>query len=153
VITDSYDALKIGTTTRSEQRTVTSDYVRDFAELTWDRHPLHLDPEYAASSRFQGQIAHGALMISTLLGLVKLDPRYLQCFVGLTDVVFSAPTYFGDSVYAESEIITVRPRSDGKTGVVTCRGTMVNQDGVTVLTGLFSFLVSGRLAHDGSVQS
>ena len=153
MITDSFDNLTIGTTTRSSTRTVTDDYVRQFADLTWDRHPLHLDPEYAAGSRFGGQIAHGALMISTLLGLVTLDPRFLQCFVGLTDVKFRAPTYFGDSVYAESEVTAISPRSDGETAVVTCRGSLVNQSGTTVLTGLFSFLVGGPIENDGQAQS
>jgi 3-hydroxybutyryl-CoA dehydratase len=153
LITDSFDNLSIGTTTRSSARTVTEDYVRQFADLTWDRHPLHLDPDYAANTRFGGQIAHGALMISTLLGLVKLDPRYLQCFVGLTDVAFRAPTYFGDSVFAESEVTAVNPRSDGETAIVTCRGSLVNQRGTTVLTGMFSFLVSGQTGHSDKVQS
>ncbi|MBY4130203.1 MaoC family dehydratase N-terminal domain-containing protein [Rhodococcus fascians] len=153
MITDSYDNLSIGTTSRSAARTVTDDYVRQFADLTWDRHPLHLDPDYAAKSRFGGQIAHGALMISTLLGLVTLDPRYLQCFVGLTDVSFRAPTYFGDSVYAESEVTAIRPRSDGETAVVTCNGSLINQSGTTVLTGVFSFLVGGSTGNIGEAQS
>ncbi|MCD2135926.1 MaoC family dehydratase N-terminal domain-containing protein [Rhodococcus qingshengii] len=143
MISNSFDKIVVGATETSIERVITEEYVRDFAELTWDRHPLHLDPEYAAQSRFGGQIAHGALMISTLLGLVDLDPRFLQCFYELDQVKFHAPTYFGDTVHAVSEVLEVRPRSNRATGVVICLGSLINQNGTTVLSGHFSFLVGG----------
>ncbi|WP_124396421.1 MaoC/PaaZ C-terminal domain-containing protein [Rhodococcus wratislaviensis] len=144
MISKSFEKIKVGDVDTTEPRTVTEKSVREFAELTWDRHPLHLDPAYAAQTRFGGQIAHGALMLSLLLGLVKLDPRYVQCFYGLDDLKFRVPTYFGDIVRASSEVTEVRPRPDGQTAVVTCRGELKNQDDTTVLTGLFSFLVGGE---------
>lgn len=144
MITTNFEATLVGTRTTSASRTVHEDDVRAFADLTWDRHLLHLDPAYAARTRFGGQIAHGALMLSTLLGLVDLDPRYLQCFYGINQLEFRAPTYFGDTVHVESEVTAVQPRPDGDSGIVTCRGTLINQDDKTVLTGSFSFLVASR---------
>lgn len=144
MISTAFEDIRVGATTTTEPRTVTEDYVRDFADLTGDRHPLHLDPDYAAHTRFGRRIAHGALMISTLLGLVELHPAYLQCFYGLDEVRFHAPTFFGDTVHAVSEVVEVRPRPDGETAVVTCRGSLINDAGVLVLSGLFSLLVAGR---------
>lgn len=144
MISTVFEDIRVGTTTTSGPRTVTEDYVRDFADLTGDRHPLHLDSEYAERTRFGRRIAHGALMISTLLGLVELHPAYLQCFYGLDEVRFHAPTFFGDTVHAVSEVVEVRPRSDGQSAVVTCRGSLINDAGVLVLSGLFSMLVAGR---------
>lgn len=155
MITVNYEDTLIGTRTSSASRTIDEDYVRTFADLTWDRHLLHLDPAYAARTRFGGQIAHGALLLSTLLGLVDLDPRYLQCFYGIDQLQFRAPAYFGDTVHVESEVIAVRPRAGGDNGVVTCRGTLLNQDHKTVLVGGFSFLVASRataLTLDGRPQ-
>ncbi|WP_241962381.1 MaoC family dehydratase [Rhodococcus opacus] len=74
MISTHFENIRVGDTTTTESRTITEEYVRDFAELTWDRHPLHLNPEYAQQTRFGRQIAHGALMLSTLLGLVELHP-------------------------------------------------------------------------------
>lgn len=88
MITKSFEEISVGDIAVTDPRVVTEDYVRNFADLTWDRHPLHLDPDYAQQTRFGRQIAHGALMLSTLLGLVELDPRYLQCFYGLDQVRF-----------------------------------------------------------------
>ncbi|XGU18336.1 MaoC family dehydratase [Rhodococcus sp. 3Y1] len=74
MITKSFEEISVGDIAVTDPRVVTEDYVRSFADLTWDRHPLHLDPDYAQQTRFGRQIAHGALMLSTLLGLVELDP-------------------------------------------------------------------------------
>ena len=155
MISKNFEGIHVGDVAATESRVVTEEYVRDFADLTQDRHPLHLDPEYARQTRFGGQIAHGALMLSTLLGLVELDPRFLQCFYGLDQVKFHAPTYLGDSVHAVSEVVAVRPRSDNETAVVTSKGSQINQDGVLVLTGQFSFLVAGEkqaLVVEATVQ-
>lgn len=70
-----------------------------------------------------------------------VGPRYLQCFYGLDQVRFHRPTYLGDSVHAVSEVLSVRPRSDGETAIVTSKGSLVNQDGDLVFSGEFSFLV------------
>ena len=143
MISTAYENIQNGDTTVSEWRTITEKYVQDFADLTWDRHPLHMNPEYAERTRFGRQIAHGALMLSTLLGLVELHPSYLQCFYGLDRVRFLAPTYFGDRVRAVTEVVEVCPRPDGRAAVVTCKGSLINQDEVTVFTGRFSLLVAG----------
>ncbi|TWH41888.1 acyl dehydratase [Rhodococcus rhodochrous J38] len=144
MISQAFEDIRLGDISTTAWRTITEDYVRDFADLTWDRHPLHLNPSYAQQTRFGGQIAHGALMLSTLLGLVDLHPGYLQCFYGLDQVRFHAPTYFGDRVHAVSEVVDIRPRSDAGTAVVTCKGSLINQDDTLVFSGLFSFLVAGH---------
>lgn len=144
MISGPFEDINIGDKETTEARTVSEVYVNDFARLTLDIHPLHIDPEYAEKTRFGRRIAHGALMISTLLGLVELDPRYMQCFYKLDEVRFLAPTYLGDTVYASSEIVGVETRIGGETALVSCRGSLVNQSGTEVLSGLFTFLVAGR---------
>ncbi|NMO04682.1 acyl dehydratase [Gordonia sp. TBRC 11910] len=148
MISKPYEAIAVGDTATTDWHIVTEEYVRDFAELTGDKHPLHLDADYAATNRFGQRIAHGALMLSTLLGLVELDPRYFQAFYGLDNVRFLAPTFFGDRVQSHSEVLGLRDRSDGATAVVTCRAWLVNQDGTKVFQGDFQFLVGRHLGRD-----
>jgi acyl dehydratase len=68
----------------------------------------------------------------------------LQCFYGLDEVRFHAPTFFGDAVHAASEVVAIRPRPHSEAAVVTCGGSLINQDGTLVVSGLFSFLVAGK---------
>ena len=56
-------------------RTFTEADVVEYAELSGDLNPIHLDDEYAAKSRFGRRIVHGFLtagMISALLGNLAL---------------------------------------------------------------------------------
>ena len=144
MISKPFEEIEVGDIDTTGSRTITEEYVRSFAELTGDRHPLHLNPRYAQETQFGKQIAHGALMISTLLGLVELHPSYLLCFYSLDKLRFKAPSYFGDSVYAVSETSAVIPRNDGNSAIVTSAAKLINQDGVVVLSGEFSLLVAGR---------
>lgn len=50
---------------------VTDQMVRQFAEVSGDKNPIHLDDEYAKTTRFKQRIAHGmisAALISRALG-------------------------------------------------------------------------------------
>lgn len=62
----TYDSIQVGDTF-SWNREISAADVRTFADLTGDDNPLHLDEEYAASTRFGKTVVHGAL----LLGLVS----------------------------------------------------------------------------------
>ena len=55
----------------SIQNTVKEQDVVDFARVSGDHNPLHMDDEYAKTTQFKGRIAHGALTasyISAILG-------------------------------------------------------------------------------------
>jgi len=144
MISKPFEDISVGDTETTSSKIITEEYVRAFADLTGDRNPLHMIPEYAQQTRFGKQIAHGALIISTLLGLVELHPSYVQCFYGLNNVEFKAPTYFGDSIHVDSEITSVNPGKSGLSAVVGSHARVINQDGTVMLCGDFSMLVAGK---------
>ena len=112
-------------------RTFTEDDVVDYAEVSGDLNPIHLDDEYAATSRFGRRIVHGFLtagMISALLGTEL--PGIGSIYAGQT-FKFLAPVYIGDTVTASVEVIEIR--EDKR--LVTLRTDCVNADGKLVLTG------------------
>jgi 3-hydroxybutyryl-CoA dehydratase len=45
-------------------RKITQDTIDRYAEASGDHNPLHVDPEYAASTQFGGPIAHGMLLLA-----------------------------------------------------------------------------------------
>ena len=62
--------LKVGDSAQL-QRKFTDDDVRQYAELSTDRNPIHLDEAYAANTKFKSRIVHGMLvgsLFSALLG-------------------------------------------------------------------------------------
>jgi 3-hydroxybutyryl-CoA dehydratase len=118
--------------TRAERiRTITEVDIVDFAQVSGDDNPLHLDPHYAAQTPFGGRIAHGFLtasIISAILGTELPGPGSI--YLGQT-LKFLAPVRVDDTVTVSVEVIAIREEKR----IVTLRTDCINQDGTLVLTG------------------
>ena len=85
-------------------RTVRPADLADFAEVSGDRNPLHMDEAYAESSPFRGRVAHGMLLgawISALLGEKLPGPGAIYVSQSLT---FKRPVRIGDEVLTRAEV-------------------------------------------------
>ncbi len=123
--------VKVGDRAEFEKKVTAEDITR-FAEVTGDRNPLHLDPEYAAKTRFGRCVAHGMLsagFISAALG-ARLAPNC--CVIYLSQSLrFLRPVNIGDTVRAVVEVKGVDPQKR----IVTVKTDCLNQDGEPVVTG------------------
>jgi 3-hydroxybutyryl-CoA dehydratase len=113
-------------------RTIGEADIVAFAELTGDMHPQHTDPDWAAGSRFGERIAHGMLVVSCAIGLVRFDPERVVALRRVGDAVFKLPVRIGDSVHVEGEVVRTRELDD-EIELVEQRWKVVNQDGRMVL--------------------
>jgi len=113
-----FEALKVGLVFVTGEHVVTADEVLEFAELTGDHHPQHVDPAWAATSAFGEQIAHGMLVVSLAAGLVPFDPSRVVALRALKDVTFKRPAAFGDGLHVEGRIEALRPVGEDA-GLVT----------------------------------
>lgn len=123
-----FEALEEGLAFVTPERVVTEADVMAFAELTDDHHPQHVDAEWAASSTFGEQIAHGMLLVSFAAGLVPFDPSRVVALRGLGDVTFKRAVRFGDAIRVEGRIEKLRSVSDDA-GLVTLSWRIVDTDG------------------------
>ena len=126
-----FTALAVGQAFATEPRVVTEDDVLDFARLTGDHHPQHVDPAWAAQSAFGEQIAHGLLVLSAAAGLVPFDPARVVALRKVTDVVFKRPVRLGDTIRVEGAVESLKA-VDEQTGLVTCRWSVLGDDGRAV---------------------
>jgi len=142
----TFDALHPGQSWTSSPRVVTEDDVMEFARLTGDFDPLHVDEDFASQSPFGKPIAHGLLGLSLVAGLGSDNPRAATvAFVAIREWRFLKPIYFGDTVCAVTEVTD--KRSNGRRhGLVTWKRRLVNQHGVTVQEGVFETLVRTKAA-------
>ena len=109
----------VGTTLGpSSWRTITQADVQQFADLTGDHNPIHIDPAAAASSPFGTTIAHGYLTLSLV---VPLMAEYFEVTdvgtavnYGLDKLRFPAPVPVGSRIRTSSVISNV---TDIKGGV------------------------------------
>jgi acyl dehydratase len=124
----SFHELAVGDRFATAARVVREADILDFAALTGDSHPQHVDPEWAAGSRFGEQIAHGLLVVSFAVGLLPLDPERVVALRRVGDAVFKQPVKIGDRLHVEGEI-TRTQELDAEHGLVEARLRIVNQHG------------------------
>jgi acyl dehydratase len=111
--------------------TLTAEHVRLYSQITGDYNPLHVDPDFAAATRFGKLIVQGGLTSGLLNAVVAMDlPGPGTVFLE-THWRFVNPVFIGDTITAEIEILEVH-----KTKPVSRLGMkIVRADGVVVLEG------------------
>ena len=76
------------------------------AQITGDRNPLHFDPDFAKRTRFGRLVAQGSIAAGMLNALVAMDlPGAGTVF--MRSLRYLAPTYLGDTLTAEVEVLSL----------------------------------------------
>lgn len=141
------DDVEIGQQWESLGRTVTEADIVNFAGLSGDFNPIHIDREFARSTPFRRPIAHGLLVFSVASGLgLYSPPMRTLAFLGIKEWQFKEPIFVGDTVRVRGTVLEKEMRARGRRGVITWGRQIVNQDGKVVQEGVTQTLVEGR-AH------
>ncbi len=124
------DKLKVGDRA-TLAKSFSTEEVNEFARLSLDNNPIHLDEEFAATSMFGQRIVHGMLAASLFSGLLgqKL-PGIGSIYLG-QKLSFKAPVMIDEEITASVEIIDVRPDKP----IITLKTVCVNRAGKTVIDG------------------
>jgi 3-hydroxybutyryl-CoA dehydratase len=105
----TFAELAVGMTV-SIQNTVSEQDVIDFARVSGDYNPLHMDEEYAKTTLFGGRIAHGALSASYISAVLGNDlPGPGAVFLEL-NLKFVRPVRIGDTVSSTAEVVEMVER-------------------------------------------
>src|SRR4051794_6074204 len=83
-----FEEFEIGQKWITRGRTVTEADIVNFAGVSSDFFPLHMDQDYASKTRFGQRIAHGYLVLSMASGMVPADPEKVEGLYGLDRVRF-----------------------------------------------------------------
>jgi 3-hydroxybutyryl-CoA dehydratase len=134
-----YDELKVGDKRDFSGITVTETHVVNFAGVTGDHFGLHMDAEYAKTTPFKNRVAHGLLVLSCGAGLIPMLPGRVLAFLGMDEVRFIAPVFFGDTVHPVMEVLSKKDKSPG--GVVTIQELILNQLDEVVISAKISVWV------------
>lgn len=112
------------------RRTVTETDNLLMSALTHNPQPLHLDAEAAAQSEFGRILVNGTFTFGLMIGLSVGDTTQgtLVANLGYDRVVMPKPVFVGDTLRAESDIVSLREsRSRPTAGIVTFRHRLLNQ--------------------------
>ena len=92
-LTDLYEGQSFELNTE-----ITETTINEFAHLSGDISPIHMDKEFAVRKGFRGRLAHGALLVSLFSRLIGVYLPGQNSVLHSIQISFLSPTYAGTSV-------------------------------------------------------
>lgn len=125
-----FETIIVGQTA-SWTKTITETDVLQYAEITGDANPVHVDAAAAARGPYGERIVHGMLsagLISAAMANGVPGPGAVYLSQSLQ---FKLPVRLGETITAEVEVLEVKPRTRRVRLATRCR----NASGALVLDG------------------
>jgi 3-hydroxybutyryl-CoA dehydratase len=146
-----FDDVEIGQEWKSLGRTITEADIVNFAGLSGDFNPIHIDHHFARTTPFRRPIAHGLLVFSIGSGLgLHAPPMRTLAILSIRDWHFRDPVFPGDTIHVVSKVLDKQVRGRGRRGEITWQRQFFNQDGKLIMEGVTQTLVEGRAAQRGA---
>jgi itaconyl-CoA hydratase len=125
----TYGELEVGAVYRSRfGRTVLEADNVWFTLLTLNTNPIHFDAQYAAQTEWERPLVDSTFTLALVTGLSVVDVSERAVNLGWREVTLRAPVFAGDTIRAETEIVSKRESASRPgQGVVTVRTRGLNQ--------------------------
>jgi acyl dehydratase len=143
--------FEVGATYRSHRgRTITETDNIWFTLLTMNTNQTHFNRAFAARTEFGQPLVVSSLTLAIVLGLSVADTsENAVANLGWDEIKLPNPVYPGDTLWAESEVLTVREsKSRPACGIVGVRTRGLNQRALVVIEFTRSFMVFKRTAAE-----
>lgn len=127
--------LQVGDIYRSGVgRTVTETDNIWFTLLTNNDNEIHFNDEYAKNTQWGKPLVNSAFTLALVTGLSVSDVSKNGVNLAWEKVVMPAPVFAGDTIWAETEVLSVRDsKSDPRRGIIHIKTKGIKQDGTTVI--------------------
>ena len=121
-----------------------------FTLLTMNTNQMHFNAPYAARTEFGRPLVVSTLTLAIVVGLSVADTsENAAANLGWDNIKLPKPVYAGDTIWAESEVLSVREsKSRPSCGIVGIRTRGINQRGEVVIEFTRSFLCFKRDAPE-----
>ena len=132
-----FQDLEVGMTFQHKQgRTVSETDNLLFCGMTMNSQPLHVNEDFASKTEFGTRIMNGIFTMGLVIGLTvnDLTDGTLVANLSYEHVVHPRPTFHGDTIYAETEVLEKREsKSKPDRGIVRFKHWGKNQRGEVVV--------------------
>ena len=117
--------------------TITESMIQEFAKLSGDYNPHHIDEEYAKKTKYEKRICHGMLLASLFS---KLTAMYLpgqgSLYISQT-LNFVSPAFIDDVVTVSGEITKI----SSSTGIIRVKTEIINMNNNLLVSGEAKVLI------------
>ena len=145
-----WEEWEIGAEFISSARTIAETDIINFAGISGDYNPLHMDEEFCRKTQFGTRIAHGPLIYSIATGLIfqlHLYDDTLIAFLGFDTLSFTKPVKIGDTIRARVEVLEKKATSKPDRGVMKRLLQVSNQNDEIVQEGVQVFLLKTKVGQ------
>jgi 3-hydroxybutyryl-CoA dehydratase len=125
-----FDSIKIGLAAEIRW-SVSAKEIDDFAALSGDYNPLHIDEVYARNCGFPDRVAHGFLLGSKVSAFVGMTIPGRDCFLLEAQLAWPRPIYSGDEIVIRGEVVELS--TEQRIVKIKIRATRKKEDNVTVV--------------------
>jgi itaconyl-CoA hydratase len=132
-----YEDFEVGDTFEHRPgRTITNTDNIWMTLLTMNVQPVHFDAVYAAQTEWKKMLVDSTFTLALLTGMsVRTVSAKVVANLGWDKVKVTHPVFAGDTLYAESTVLSKRESKSRPTqGIVTVLTRGVNQEGVEVMS-------------------
>ena len=116
---------------------ITESLVNEFAKISGDYNPLHMDEQYAESTKFGKRVCHGMLLGSFFSKMVGMYLPGKNALYFSQAMDFRLPCFINDEVTIEGEILDKSLASR----MLTIKTAIYNQDGKCIMDGVAKVIV------------
>ena len=132
----SFDEIKIGLEHHFEI-SIDEKLERDFAKISGDFNPLHMDEQYAKKTKFGKRVCHGMLLASFFSKVVGMYLPGKNALYFSQSLNFVGPCFIGDIVIVKGKVID----KSKSTKMIKIETTIKNNLGKLLVDGIAQVLV------------
>lgn len=139
-----YEDFELNKMYKSVARTITETDVVNFAGLSGDFNPLHMDEEYATNvSMFKKRVAHGMLGPVIMTGMSNQMGIFEGTTIAFLDlsIRYAAPLEIGSTVHLEMTPIEARKTSKPGRGIIKYQANLVDQNGKVITECVWNIMM------------
>ena len=132
----TFDQITIGLT-KEFHVVITQSLVDDFAKISGDFSPLHMNEEYAKSTKFQNKVVHGMLLASFLSRMIGMYLPGKHALYTSQSLEFHNPCFVGDEIIVSSIVVD----KSESTKIIKIESKITNIKNKILLSGIGKIIV------------
>ena len=132
----TFDEITIGLT-KEFHVIITKSLVYDFAKISGDSSPIHMNEEYAKSTKFQNKIVHGMLLASFLSRMIGMYLPGKHALYASQSLEFHNPCFVGDEITISSIVVD----KNESTKIIKIESKITNIKNKILLSGIGKIIV------------
>jgi acyl dehydratase len=136
-----FDEITLGTKTKFTVQ-INESTINEFARISGDYNPLHMDEQYASKTQFGKRVCHGMMLASFLSRLVGMYMPGKNALYFSQTLNFQMPCFAGDEVTVEGEVID----KSQSTRIITIKTTVYNQLRECLVDGIAKVIVRENIS-------